>query len=111
MYVQPTKPNEIYHFGIKRRSGRYPYGSGERPYQDRESGKKTSKYEVKEVSRLKTAISNSARSVAISTIGAAAGISVVAGTQNYILGLATYSAVVGGLLVTPLGKKKIYFKN
>lgn len=25
--------NELYHFGIKRRSGRYPYGSGERPYQ------------------------------------------------------------------------------
>lgn len=25
--------NEIYHFGIKRRSGRYPWGSGERPYQ------------------------------------------------------------------------------
>lgn len=25
----------LYHFGIKRRSGRYPYGSGERPYQDR----------------------------------------------------------------------------
>lgn len=24
---------EIYHFGIKRRSGRYPWGSGERPYQ------------------------------------------------------------------------------
>lgn len=25
--------NELYHFGIKRRSGRYPWGSGERPYQ------------------------------------------------------------------------------
>lgn len=25
--------SELYHFGIKRRSGRYPYGSGERPYQ------------------------------------------------------------------------------
>lgn len=24
---------ELYHYGIKRRSGRYPYGSGERPYQ------------------------------------------------------------------------------
>lgn len=24
---------EIYHFGVKHRSGRYPYGSGERPYQ------------------------------------------------------------------------------
>lgn len=25
--------NELYHYGIKRRSGRYPYGSGERPFQ------------------------------------------------------------------------------
>lgn len=28
--------NELYHIGIKGRSGRYPYGSGERPYQDKE---------------------------------------------------------------------------
>lgn len=27
---------DIYHYGIKRRSGRYPYGSGDRPYQDLE---------------------------------------------------------------------------
>lgn len=25
----------LIHYGIKKRSGRYPYGSGERPYQDR----------------------------------------------------------------------------
>ncbi len=25
--------NELYHYGIKRRSGRYPWGSGERPFQ------------------------------------------------------------------------------
>lgn len=25
--------NELYHYGIPRRSGRYPYGSGDRPYQ------------------------------------------------------------------------------
>lgn len=25
--------NELYHFGMPRRSGRYPYGSGDRPYQ------------------------------------------------------------------------------
>lgn len=36
MYKYPTRSNEIYHYGIKRRSGRYPYGSGKRPYQDRE---------------------------------------------------------------------------
>lgn len=35
MYVVCTPKSEIYHFGIKKRSGRYPYGSGERPYQDR----------------------------------------------------------------------------
>lgn len=28
--------NELYHFGIKRRSGRYPWGSGSRPYQSEE---------------------------------------------------------------------------
>lgn len=32
-YTKPLRPNEIYHFGIKRRSGRYPWGSGDRPYQ------------------------------------------------------------------------------
>ena len=25
-------PDELYHFGIPRKSGRYPWGSGERPY-------------------------------------------------------------------------------
>lgn len=34
--VDYRKVNEIYHFGTKRHSGRYPYGSGDRPYQDRE---------------------------------------------------------------------------
>lgn len=33
MYIYPTRSDEIYHYGIKRRSGRYPWGSGERPYQ------------------------------------------------------------------------------
>lgn len=27
------KHSELYHYGIKRRSGRYPFGSGDRPYQ------------------------------------------------------------------------------
>lgn len=40
MYTYPTKPNEIYHYGIKRRSGRYPWGSGDRPYQSEEISKK-----------------------------------------------------------------------
>lgn len=33
MYQYPLTPNEIYHYGIPRRSGRYPWGSGDRPYQ------------------------------------------------------------------------------
>lgn len=24
---------DLYHYGVKQRSGRYPYGSGERPFQ------------------------------------------------------------------------------
>lgn len=32
--------NEIYHYGMPHRSGRYPYGSGERPYQDRKVARK-----------------------------------------------------------------------
>lgn len=28
---------DLYHYGIKRRSGRYPWGSGERPFQDRKA--------------------------------------------------------------------------
>lgn len=31
--------NELFHIGVKGRSGRYPYGSGERPYQDREKAR------------------------------------------------------------------------
>lgn len=37
---------ELYHFGIKRRSGRYPYGSGARPYQDREERRRRKNLEV-----------------------------------------------------------------
>lgn len=33
MYEYTIRPDEIYHYGIKRRSGRYPWGSGDRPYQ------------------------------------------------------------------------------
>ena len=31
------KHSEIYHYGIKRRSGRYPWGSGDRPFQSEEA--------------------------------------------------------------------------
>lgn len=30
---------DLQHFGVKGRSGRYPYGSGDRPYQDKERSK------------------------------------------------------------------------
>lgn len=45
-YIMPNRPDEIYHFGIKRRSGRYPYGSGERPYQDKEIAKREKHIEI-----------------------------------------------------------------
>lgn len=32
--------NSLMHYGIKKRSGRYPYGSGERPYQAQERSRK-----------------------------------------------------------------------
>lgn len=34
--VNPLKKNEIYHYGMPRRSGRYPWGSGKRPFQSKE---------------------------------------------------------------------------
>ena len=37
MYRYPPRSNEIYHYGIQGRSGRYPWGSGQRPYQRLES--------------------------------------------------------------------------
>ncbi len=36
-YREIKQSNELYHYGIKRRSGRYPWGSGERPYQSANS--------------------------------------------------------------------------
>lgn len=38
-YSPPIRPDELYHYGIARRSGRYPYGSGDRPYQREEKRK------------------------------------------------------------------------
>lgn len=50
--------DELLHFGIKRRSGRYPWGSGERPYQSGGGGapvKKTRKQKRDEKRAAKTA--------------------------------------------------------
>lgn len=44
-YRYPEKPDEIFHYGMPRRSGRYPWGSGERPHQRLE--RKTSRIEEK----------------------------------------------------------------
>lgn len=40
MYKYPIKPDELYHFGTKTNSGRYPWGSGGRPYQRLEKPKR-----------------------------------------------------------------------
>lgn len=40
--------SELWHYGTKHHSGRYPYGSGDRPYQDRE----TARYINREVGRI-----------------------------------------------------------
>lgn len=37
--------NELYHYGMPRRSGRYPYGSGDRPYQGLKNRRKILKYQ------------------------------------------------------------------
>lgn len=43
MYIYPIRPDEIYHYGMPERSGRYAWGSGDRPYQRLE--KKVSRME------------------------------------------------------------------
>lgn len=40
--------NELYHYGIPRRSGRYPYGSGDRPYQRQEKQKNRKEKVIRE---------------------------------------------------------------
>lgn len=50
--------HELYHYGIKRRSGRYPYGSGERPYQGEPTMQKSSwlvkKQRANDIKRVRT---------------------------------------------------------
>lgn len=41
----------LYHYGTKHHSGRYPYGSGDRPYQDRETAR-AEKYRSAEIKKL-----------------------------------------------------------
>lgn len=50
----PPSNEELYHYGIKRRSGRYPYGSGENPYQGEPSKQKRKTYgELGTIEKLK----------------------------------------------------------
>lgn len=53
--------NELYHSGKKRRSGRYPYGSGKRPHQH--DGFKSNKDGFKSKKRLIDETSNFAKNV------------------------------------------------
>lgn len=115
MYIQPQKSDEIFHYGIKRRSGRYPWGSGGRPYQRLEGKVKSfikgDMYEKKEIARLRTGLEYGARAAVSSAIGGAAGLAVGVGTQNYLLGMATYNTVVSGMMLSPVGKMNVYFKK
>lgn len=109
-YEPPLKPDEIYHFGIKRRSGRYPWGSGERPYQSDEKGSRP-KYEKKTVDKVKTAADRAVRStisVALSTVG---GVTIGMASGNLVAGLTTFTALRAASWFTPLGKKNVYFKE
>lgn len=53
MYVYPIRPDEIFHYGMPERSGRYSWGSGDRPYQRLE--KKVSRMESKITKRFNKA--------------------------------------------------------
>lgn len=53
-YIPPTKPDEIFHYGVPERSGRYKWGSGDRPYQRLEgSDRKAARKEAKRQKNLK----------------------------------------------------------
>lgn len=41
----PMGADELYHYGIPRKSGRYPYGSGKEPYQDNPKKRRLNKDE------------------------------------------------------------------
>lgn len=51
--------NELYHYGIPRRSGRYPYGSGDRPYQSEGGRVNTDTLRIRSLDRKINRISRS----------------------------------------------------
>lgn len=113
--------NELYHYGIKRRSGRYPWGSGDRPYQStggpiskvkkkiQESDAK--KYEKKEVARFRTGIERLGRDAVAATLGSIGGLAIGAVTANPAIGVGSAYLVTMGIMASPIGKQNIYFKK
>lgn len=108
-YKTPLKPDEIYHFGTKRHSGRYPWGSGDRPYQSEEESKK--KYEKKEIARLRTGAEKTGKQLIRVALGVVGGVSVTSASGNIVAGLATFNAIQAATWFTPLGKYHVYFKE
>lgn len=51
------RKTELFHYGTPRHSGRYPYGSGDRPYQDREPYR----IEERKESRVKKALKSAGK--------------------------------------------------
>lgn len=56
--------NELYHYGIKRRSGRYPYGSGDRPFQGKNE-KITPEEKAQRLAQRKETVKKIAKAAAI----------------------------------------------
>lgn len=109
-YRTPLKPDEIYHFGTKRHSGRYPWGSGNRPYQSAEQEKKK-KYQKKTVDKVRTATDRTIRSAISVALSAVGGVTVGTASGNLVAGLTTFTALRAASWFTPLGKKNVYFKE
>lgn len=70
--------NELYHFGIKRRSGRYPWGSGSRPYQSEEQ--KAQKKQEKSAKRKETLKKIGAAAYKAAWVGVGVALKVIAST-------------------------------
>ena len=61
--------DELYHYGMPRRSGRYPWGSGERPYQGDGIATSSSSSKKKMSRGKKVAIAAGVTAVGVATVG------------------------------------------
>lgn len=61
-YNYPVRPDDVMHFGVKRKSGRYPWGSGERPYQG-DSPDVIRQQKAERAAKRKESVKNAAKSV------------------------------------------------